>query len=43
VVPSSDGAAEVVAVGPKVTRFKVLTLFNQGHLGGSLDGRKLPQ
>lgn len=40
-VPASDGAGEVVAVGSKVTRFKpgskVLTLFNQGHLGGSLN------
>lgn len=46
VVPGSDGAGEVVAIGPKVTRFqvgaKVVTLFNQGHIGGSLDGRKLP-
>lgn len=42
-VPGSDGAGEVVAVGSKVTRFKVgakvVTLFNQGHLGGSLDTR----
>jgi NADPH:quinone reductase-like Zn-dependent oxidoreductase len=41
VVPGSDGAGEVVAVGTRVTRFKpghkVVTLFNQGHLGGSLD------
>jgi NADPH:quinone reductase-like Zn-dependent oxidoreductase len=41
VVPGSDGAGEVIAVGSKVTRFqkgaKVLTLFNQSHLGGSLD------
>ncbi|PQE10253.1 alcohol dehydrogenase protein [Rutstroemia sp. NJR-2017a WRK4] len=41
VVPCSDGAGEVIAVGPKVTRFqpgaKVLTLFNQAHIGGSLD------
>jgi len=40
VVPGSDGAGEVIAVGPKVTRFekgaKVVTLFNQGHIGGSL-------
>jgi NADPH:quinone reductase-like Zn-dependent oxidoreductase len=40
VVPGSDGAGEVLAIGSKVTRFqkgdKVLTLFNQGHLGGSL-------
>lgn len=43
VVPGSDGAGEVVAVGPKVTRFKVgakvVTLFNQGHIGGSLDSQ----
>jgi len=41
VVPGSDGAGEVIAVGSKVTRFqvgsKVLTLFNQGHLGGSIN------
>lgn len=41
VVPGSDGAGEVIAVGSKVTRFqvgsKVVTLFNQGHIGGSLD------
>merc|ERR1711964_78913 len=41
VVPGSDGADEVVAVGKNVTRFqpgsKVVTLFNQGHLAGSLD------
>lgn len=45
VVPGSDGAGEVVATGEKVTRFKkgdkVVTLFNQGHLGGSLDGQSL--
>lgn len=43
VVPGSDGAGEVIAVGPKVTRFekgaKVLTLFNQTHLGGSLNSQ----
>ncbi|CZR63480.1 probable alcohol dehydrogenase [Phialocephala subalpina] len=43
VIPGSDGAGEVVAVGPKVTRFqvgsKVVTLFNQGHIGGSLDSQ----
>lgn len=40
VIPGSDGAGEIVAVGSKVTRFekgsKVLTLFNQGHYGGPL-------
>lgn len=40
VIPGSDGAGTVVAVGDDVTRFKpgdkVLTLFNQGHIGGSL-------
>lgn len=41
VVPASDGAGEVVAVGSRVTRFsvgdKVATLFNQGHIAGSLN------
>jgi len=41
VVPASDGSGEVFATGSAVTRFKkgdkVLTLFNQGHLAGSLD------
>lgn len=40
-VPGSDGAGEVISVGSKVTLFKkgdkVLTLFNQGHLGGELN------
>ncbi|KAH7400100.1 hypothetical protein BKA64DRAFT_744762 [Cadophora sp. MPI-SDFR-AT-0126] len=43
VVPGSDGAGEVIAVGGKVTRFqpgaKVVTLFNQGHIGGPLDAQ----
>ncbi|KAM6529403.1 hypothetical protein FALCPG4_007538 [Fusarium falciforme] len=45
VVPGSDGAGEVVAVGSKVTRFeqgsKVLTLFNQAHYGGPLTQKAL--
>lgn len=40
-VPASDGAGEVMEVGKHVHRFKkgdqVLTLFNQGHLAGSID------
>lgn len=40
VVPASDGAGVVEAVGSAVTRFKagdkVVTLFNQGHLAGSV-------
>lgn len=40
VVPASDGAGEVVAVGSKVTRWKkgsrVTTLFNQGHQFGPM-------
>src|SRR6187402_3050194 len=45
VIPGSDGAGEVIAIGSKVTRFKtgdkVVTLFNQTHLGGSLDSRTI--
>lgn len=39
VVPGSDGAGTVEEVGSRVTRFqpgdKVVTIFNQLHLGGS--------
>lgn len=39
-VPGSDACGTVAAVGSKVSRFstgdKALTLFNQGHLAGSL-------
>ncbi|KAI1429023.1 hypothetical protein F5Y12DRAFT_588305 [Xylaria sp. FL1777] len=38
VVPASDGAGEVIEVGPKVSQWKkgdrVVTLFNQGHQYG---------
>lgn len=41
VVGASDGAGEVLAVGPKVTRWKkgdnVVTLFNQAHQYGPID------
>lgn len=40
VVPGSDGAGTVIAIGRQVTRFKpgdkVVTLFNQEHIGGHL-------
>lgn len=45
VVPASDGAGTVAAVGTSVTRFKegdnVITLFNQGHIAGSVDETSL--
>ncbi|KAL9601048.1 MAG: hypothetical protein Q9219_002757 [cf. Caloplaca sp. 3 TL-2023] len=41
VVPGSDGAGTVEAVGSRVTQFKpgdkVLTLFNQAHYAGPID------
>jgi NADPH:quinone reductase-like Zn-dependent oxidoreductase len=40
VVPASDGAGTIVETGSRVTRFqkgdRVLTLFNQTHLAGSI-------
>ncbi|CAJ0544241.1 Ff.00g035180.m01.CDS01 [Fusarium sp. VM40] len=45
VVPLSDGAGIVVAVGSRVSRFtvgdRVATLFHQHHLAGPLDSRPL--
>ncbi|KAM7199188.1 zinc-containing alcohol dehydrogenase [Rhypophila sp. PSN 637] len=45
VVPGSDGAGEVVAVGPKVTKWKVgdkvMTLFNQYHQSGPMNPRAM--
>ncbi|KAK4038483.1 alcohol dehydrogenase [Parachaetomium inaequale] len=41
IVAGSDGAGEIVAVGPSVTKWKagdrVATLFNQGHQAGAID------
>ncbi|KAF8248745.1 putative zinc-containing alcohol dehydrogenase [Wilcoxina mikolae CBS 423.85] len=45
VIAASDGAGEVIAVGSKVTDFKVgdkvTSLFNQGHQGGPLDSKSI--
>jgi NADPH:quinone reductase-like Zn-dependent oxidoreductase len=43
IVPCSDASGTVLAVGPRVSRFKkgdkVCTLFNQEHIAGSLNPR----
>ena len=45
VVPGSDGAGTIIAIGKRVTRFKegdkVCTILNQGHLAGSLNPQSL--
>lgn len=45
IVLGSDGAGTVEEVGPRVTLFKkgdkVMTLFNQGHQGDSLNPRTI--
>lgn len=44
-VPGSDGAGEVVAVGPKVNKWKVgdkvMTLFNQHHYTGPMNPKAM--
>ncbi|RFU80372.1 alcohol dehydrogenase [Trichoderma arundinaceum] len=43
IIPGSDGAGTVLAVGKHVTRFqpgdKVVTILNQRHLAGSIDAQ----
>ncbi|KAK5070310.1 hypothetical protein LTR70_010690 [Exophiala xenobiotica] len=45
VVPGSDACGTVLSTGSRVSRFstgdRVCTLFNQGHLAGSLDPKSL--
>ncbi|KAF5558537.1 alcohol dehydrogenase [Fusarium napiforme] len=45
IIPGSDGAGEIVAIGNKVTRFqkgsKVMTLFMQTYFGGPLTPKVL--
>lgn len=45
IIPCSDGAGNVIAIGPKVKEFevgdKVCTLFNELHQAGPIDGRAI--